>query len=126
VPRSIERHHLFPKAHLKTLEITNTKQVNAIANMAFLDWSENAKISSSAPEIYWPVMTERIAPERLKRQQYLHAPPVGWEQLDYASFVEKRRDLIARVVRDGFATLSGTPAPEFVKVAEASGSYAAS
>jgi hypothetical protein len=110
-PRSIERHHLFPKAHLTSLGITNTKQVNAIANMAFLDWAENAKISSSAPAVYWPVMTDGVQQERIKRQQELHALPVGWEQLDYASFLDKRRDLIARVVRDGFATLSGSGAP---------------
>ncbi|WP_419842750.1 GmrSD restriction endonuclease domain-containing protein [Candidatus Poriferisodalis sp.] len=36
-PRSIERHHLFPKAHLKSEGIAGTRQVNAIANMAFLD-----------------------------------------------------------------------------------------
>lgn len=40
-PRSIERHHLFPKNYLSTLGVTGTRQVNAIANMAFLDWPEN-------------------------------------------------------------------------------------
>ncbi len=34
-PRSIERHHLFPKAYLASQQVTNTRQVNAIANMAF-------------------------------------------------------------------------------------------
>ena len=61
-----------------------TRQVNAIANMAFLDWAENATISDSAPPSYWPVMTAGLDPERLKRQMHWHALPVGWEQLDYA------------------------------------------
>ena len=109
-PRSIERHHLFPRQHLATLGITGTRQVNAIANMAFLDWAENAKVSASAPADYWPVMTKGLAEERLSRQVRLHALPVGWEQLDYATFLERRRGLIAKIVREGFATLWGTPA----------------
>src|SRR5262249_43409889 len=101
-PRSVERHHLFPKQHLETPGITGTRQVNAIANMAFLDWAENAKISASAPTEYWRVLTEGLAEERLVRQVRLHALPVGWEQLDYATFLERRRALIAKIVREGF------------------------
>lgn len=56
-PKSMERHHLFPKAYLVSLGIAGTRQVNAIANMAFLDWSENAKISNASPAEYWPAMT---------------------------------------------------------------------
>jgi hypothetical protein len=50
-------------------------------------------------------MTSGLDVDRLKRQTYCHALPIGWEQLDYATFLERRRDLIAEVVRDGFATL---------------------
>ena len=74
-PRSVERHHLFPKAHLQRLGFANTRQVNAIANMAFLDWSENAKISDSSPSDYWPTLSGRIEVDRLKRQEQLHALP---------------------------------------------------
>lgn len=104
-PRSIERHHLFPKAHLATQDIKSARQVNAIANMAFLDWPENATISAGDPLEYWPEMKAGIDPWRLKRQAYWHALPVGWEQLDYPTFLERRRDLIAKVVRDGFSRL---------------------
>lgn len=106
-PRSVERHHLFPRKYLASLGITSIKQVNAIGNMAHLDWKENSDISASAPIEYWPVMSRSVTPERLKRQQHLHALPVGWEQLDYTTFLERRRSLIARVVREGFATLWG-------------------
>ena len=59
--------------------------------MAFLDWPENATISADDPLQYWPEMTAGIDPERLKRQAYWHALPVGWEQLDYPTFLERRR-----------------------------------
>jgi hypothetical protein len=106
-PRSAERHHLFPKKHLASLGITGTRQVNAIANMAFLDWPDNADISSAAPVDYWPLMSAKTSAERLKRQSVLHALPVGWEQLDYATFLQRRRVLMASVVREGFSTLWG-------------------
>ncbi len=104
-PRSVERHHLFPKAHLAARGITGTRQVNAIANMAYLDWPENAAISADDPLEYWPEMTRRIDPERLRRQAYWHALPPGWEQLDYPTFLERRRERIAVVVRDGFNSM---------------------
>ncbi len=104
-PRSIERHHLFPKAYLAAKGVTNTRQVNAIANMAFLDWPENATINADDPLEYWPAMAATVDSGRLKRQAYWHALPVGWEQLDYPTFLERRRDLIAKVVRDGFSRL---------------------
>lgn len=104
-PRSIERHHLFPKAYLKSKGITARRQINAIANMAFLDWPENADIGSKAPSEYLPGLAEKIDAERLKKQNYWHALPVGWEQLDYADFLEKRRILIAEVIKSGFERL---------------------
>lgn len=107
-PRSIERHHLFPRKYLASMGITGTRQVNAIANMAFLDWSENSAISSSAPSDYWPVMSAVVSPERIKRQLHLHALPIGWEQLDYPTFLQRRRSLIAKVTREGFALLWGS------------------
>lgn len=111
-PRGMERHHLFPKKHLASLGITNTRQTNATANMAFLDWSENQSISGSAPQDYWATMSSRVSADRLKRQVQLHALPVGWEQLDYVTFLERRRTMIAKVVRDGFSTLWGSaPVP---------------
>lgn len=104
-PRSVERHHLFPKQHLARIGVTGTRQMNAIANMAFLDWADNGAISDSAPDEYWPIMSRRVSEERLRRQADHHALPLGWEQLDYPTFVERRRQLIAKVVRSGFSTL---------------------
>ena len=109
-PRSIERHHLFPKAYLAAKGLSARNQVNAIANMAFLDWSENASISVDSPLEYWPAMIDAMAPDQIGRQRYWHALPVGWEQLDYPTFLERRRSLIAKVVKDGFGRLWGEQA----------------
>lgn len=104
-PRDIERHHLFPVGHLKSKGITDRKQVNAIGNMSFIDWPENASIRATDPLVYWPKYSAKLSPERLKRQKYWHALPVGWEQLDFSTFLLKRQALIAEVIRDGFSKL---------------------
>jgi len=106
--RDIERHHLFPKKHLESLGIKVISRVNQAANMAFVDWSDNGEISAKPPSTYWPEMSRKVDRERLDRQRYWHALPIGWEQLEYDEFLDKRRKLIAQVVRDGFAKL--TPA----------------
>jgi hypothetical protein len=81
--------------------------------MAFLDWQDNSQISDEDPSRYWPKHAAALSPEQLKRQQYLHALPVGWEQLDYETFLERRRALMAIVVRDGFLSLSeAAPGPQ--------------
>ena len=98
-PRGIEQHHLFPRAHLGKEEVTASRQVNAIANMAFLDWLKNVGIAAISPQEYWPKMTDSMEKERLERQLYWHALPMGWKQLDYATLLERRRNLMAEVVR---------------------------
>jgi hypothetical protein len=117
--RKIERHHLFPRAYLDSIDVTDLTEVNAIANMAFVDWKDNAEIAESPPAVYWPAMTAGMDADRLAMQRQWHALPLGWEQLDYAEFRDKRRKLIARVVRRGFdRLLAGTPPRPPATVAE--------
>lgn len=104
-PRSVERHHLFPKAYLAAQGFASLREQNAIANMAFIDWPENARVRAGDPRDYWPTMTRDLDPDGLRRQIRWHALPVGWEQLDYPTFLKRRRDRIAVVVREGFEKL---------------------
>lgn len=106
-PRSLERHHLFPKAYLAREGIRARNQVNAIANMVFVDWPENVAIGARAPLEYWPSMTQAMPSDQIERQRYWHALPVGWEQLDYLTFLDRRRKLLANVIKDGFGRLWG-------------------
>lgn len=103
--KDMERHHLFPKAYLRGTGVTERAKVNSIANMSFVDWSDNLAISGKPPAEYWPEMTAKLDSERLKRQVHWHALPVGWEQLAYDEFTEKRRRLIGGVVKEGFDRL---------------------
>jgi hypothetical protein len=105
--KGIERHHLFPKSHLKKNGISDIKKVNQIANFAMVEWSDNIKISDQSPSVYWPanLAEKELEPARLKKQVDLHALPDGWELMDYEIFLEKRRKLMADVVRRAFEVL---------------------
>lgn len=102
-PRAnVERHHLFPKNHLKSLGLTGVREINQIANYAWVEWVDNGEISDDAPSIYFPPYLEKMSEETKKEMFYWHALPDHWWTLTYDEFLEKRRKLIARVIRDGF------------------------
>lgn len=104
--RSIERHHLFPKAYLRDYKrITSTRETNQIANYALMEWGDNAEISDSPPAEYLPEMKARFSPPEIERMYKLHALPENWEHLEYNDFLEKRRELMAQVISKGYATL---------------------
>ena len=105
--KSIERHHLFPRAHLAKNGITGTRDVNQIANYAYVEWSDNARISDQAPEDYMPPLKERHTAAELGQMYRYHALPNEWESMDYRDFLASRRELIAGIIRDGYMRLTG-------------------
>jgi hypothetical protein len=108
--KGIERHHLFPRAYLRTtLGVKDTRQINQIANMAFVEWNDNIAISDRPPAEYWPEQVSskpHLGPDRLDRQIELHALPAVWTELPFTVFLEQRRRLMADVVRQAFMLLS--------------------
>lgn len=106
--KGVEGHHLFPRGYLKTLDITNTKRVNQVANFAPTDWATNNLISDRAPREYWPevVADRHLADKSLANQKFWHALPEGWEDLPYEEFLTARREHMAQVVKAGFSRLT--------------------
>ncbi|EFI36141.1 Protein of unknown function DUF2081 [Desulfonatronospira thiodismutans ASO3-1] len=102
---AVERHHLFPKGYLKKQGITSVRDTNQIANYALVEWGDNIDISDKSPAEYAPEMSERFKQERLERMYRMHALPSGWEHMNYRDFLEKRRELMAKVIAEGYATL---------------------
>lgn len=103
---ALERHHLFPRGYLKKLGVTGTRDTNQIANYALVEWGDNIKISDQAPTEYLPEFNARFTSDELSRMYRWHALPDNWEHLDYKNFLEKRRELMALVIADGYKTLT--------------------
>ena len=108
---SVERHHLFPKAYLKSINIEETRETNQIANYALVEWIDNDDISGEAPEDYLPRYRARSNSKELEQMYHLHALPANWECMEYGDFLERRRDLMAQIIADGYSKLN-LEAPE--------------
>jgi hypothetical protein len=107
--KGIERHHLFPRAYLRSqLKVADNREINQIANMAMVEWADNIAISDDAPDIYWPAQlsAKNLPEEMLNRQRYWHALPPGWQHMTYPEFLASRRKLMAQVVRDAYRKLA--------------------
>ena len=109
--KGIERHHLFPRAYLRTsLGVKDNKDINQIANMALVEWADNIDISDDAPAVYWPqqLTKKNLPPHVLARQAEVHALPDGWQHMAYPEFLAQRRLLMGNVVRQGYEQLLQT------------------
>lgn len=105
--KALDRHHLFPRAHLERKGIDDTKVVNQVANYALLEWPANIDISAAPPEDYVPEMRKHFRDSEWQRMCYLHALPPDWEKMPYDAFLKARRSLIAEIIRRGFESIAG-------------------
>jgi len=70
------------------------------------------KISDQAPAEYLPMLKARFSESELAAMYRFHALPLGWEQMEYGEFLEKRRELMAQIIREGYERLTTGPKPE--------------
>jgi hypothetical protein len=107
--KATERHHLFPKAYLSKLGITEKSDVNQIGNFALLEWQDNIAISDRSPNEYFPKYAARCIDRgehaELDNMKFWHALPDEWDQMEYQDFLPARRRLMAQVIRAGFEKL---------------------
>jgi hypothetical protein len=102
---SLERHHLFPKAYLRTQGYETTREINQIANYALVEWADNGRIQDRAPFEYFPQYAAQFTATELQDMMYWHALPENWHNMSYEEFLAVRRKLIAEVTRAGFEVL---------------------
>lgn len=102
--KSLEKHHLFPKAHMKAQGYTDAK-INQMANYAFIDWKDNMDILDDAPSVYYPIVCEGRSDEEILRMEEENALPHGWENMPYEDILVERRKLMAAKIKQAFDLL---------------------
>jgi hypothetical protein len=105
--KAIESHHLFPKAFLKSIDVTDTKRINQAANLAYVEWPDNVEVSDASPAEYVPKLRAQFSQETWDAMCSMHALPPSWETLGYGEFLRQRQKLMASLIRTAFETLSG-------------------
>lgn len=102
--KSLEKHHLFPKAYLKKQGYTDAK-INQMANYAFIDWKDNMEILDDAPSVYYPIVCNGMTAEQIQAMEEENALPHGWENMAYEDFLVERRKLMAAKIKKAFDRL---------------------
>jgi hypothetical protein len=104
---SLERQPLFAKSYLGTQGIKETRETSQIANFTLVEWGDDARLLKKSPVEYVQVLKKPFTPKELERMHYWHALPDGWEHLEYREFLQQRRELMAKVIRDAYLQLAG-------------------
>lgn len=80
-------------------------EVNQVANFALAEWNDNKAARDLPPADYLPDLLKAVAPSELPQMYYWHALPDGWETMEYRDFLSRRRELMSRVIAEGFRKL---------------------
>lgn len=103
----VDRYHLFPRDYLKSIGISNTGQINQVANYALVEWPDNVDIGAEPPSEYFPPLFQSLVPpQEQELVAFWHALPDNWYSMDYDKFLEERRRLMARVIKAAYERLA--------------------
>ena len=80
--KSIDKHHIFPKAYLAKIGFTNDRDRNQIANFTYLDYSTNIDISDDPPSEYVARYKEKLGSEAYRQTCAQNALPEGFENME--------------------------------------------
>jgi hypothetical protein len=103
--KALERHHLFPRRYLQKIGTREERLIDQTANYALVEWRDNIAISDKAPKDYVPQVEARFTGEELQKMYTMHALPERWYEMEYTTFLNERRKLMADIIRRGFMKL---------------------
>lgn len=113
-----DMHHVYPKAYIKSM-VKNPRHVNQVANIVIMQSEHNKQISKTSPEVYFRELLEQVAKgekkygditdlNELKKNMEENCIPTDFlegKTLDYYEFLDKRRTLMAKKIRDWYYSL---------------------
>lgn len=103
--KAIDKHHIFPKNYLTGIGYTSDRDRNQIANFTCLDYNTNIDISDDPPAEYVDRYRQKLGEEGYKKTCAENALPVDFEKMSYPDFLEKRRKLMAGIVKKAYQKL---------------------
>jgi len=98
---ALEKHHIFPKEYLKTLNLDRKKR-NQTANFTYLEYEDNVDISDDPPEKYVLDIKNKYYKDKtdaFNKTLSEHCLPPEFYKMDYETFLLQRRKLMAEMIR---------------------------
>ncbi|NLF21138.1 MAG: hypothetical protein GX588_06975, partial [Clostridiaceae bacterium] len=102
---AIDRHHIFPKHYLEENGYSDDRDRNQVANYTYIDYATNIVISDRPPIEYVSEFRAKLGEEEYRRTCRENALPENFESLDYPTFLNERRKLMAGIIRQGYERL---------------------
>ena len=104
--KRLEKHHIFPRNYLISKygfdKNKDKAKINQIANLTFLEFEDNIEISDDKPSEYFAMVQKRFSENEIKEMLAQHAIPDDFYQLEYDDFLQKRRKLMAGIIKKAF------------------------
>jgi len=102
---ALDKHHIFPKNYLTKIGIGKDRDRNQTANFTYLDYNTNIHISDRQPQDYVKEFREKLGDDEYCKTCSQHALPDDFEILNYFDFIQKRRFLMAQIVKKAYHRL---------------------
>lgn len=101
--KAVDKHHLFPDNYLK--EVGYIADRSNRANFTYVDYQNNIYISDDAPAKYVSQYRKDLGEDAYLKACEEHALPIDFEKMDYEVFLQKRRGLMSRLVKEAYQKL---------------------
>jgi len=106
--KSLEKHHIFLKNYLDNKFGLERRLINQVANFTYLEYPDNVEISDEPPKTYFEKIRKtqfRGKAELLSSMMQDHCLPENFYAMEYQEFLQARRRLMAKTVREVFESL---------------------
>ena len=114
--KKLELHHLFPKNILKEENYAQT-EINQVANYAYVEWSDNnLNLLKKHPREYFDELKHEMPRNKFSNILKMNGLWEDWSITEYPEFLEKRRKLMAEVIKLAWDKLSeGVNSPKTIE-----------
>ena len=106
---SLDKHHIFPKEYLKKPPLNYAlTEINQIANLTYLEYIDNIKISDSDPKSYYTEIKSKYYSGKesvLENSLKEHGIPHDFYNMSYSDFLVERRKKIAMLIKEMFSNI---------------------
>lgn len=102
--QGLQHHHLFPRRFLKANGFEQ-REIDQLANIAYISQGSNLKIGAKAPAAYLGVLEERHP--GVLASQWIPEDPALWEAPRYRDFLAERRERVAAAANELLRGLAG-------------------
>ncbi len=106
----VQSHHIFPKAQLR--DRYDRREINEIANMAFIDGGTNRGFGKKLPIDYLPGQVIPLRGEEALKSQCVPMDPELWKLDQYPMFLAARRKALVEAVNELLDETRSSGAPQ--------------